>query len=85
MGAPNVLAYCRAGFEKECAQEITALARESGVEGFVKARPDSAFAIFHPHDEAAGLDFARGVDAGCTRLSPAGDSLRRIAHRPARG
>ena len=62
MGASNLLAYCRAGFEKECAQEITALARARGVDGFVKARPDSAFAMFHPHDEAMGLDFARGLD-----------------------
>ncbi|HEX4944222.1 MAG TPA: 23S rRNA (cytidine(2498)-2'-O)-methyltransferase RlmM [Usitatibacteraceae bacterium] len=63
MSAANLLAYCRAGFEKECAQEMTALAGEAGVEGFVKARPDSAFAVFHPHDATAGLGFARRLDA----------------------
>ena len=63
MSASNLLAYCRAGFERECAQEITAHARDRGVEGFVKARPGSAFALFHPHDEVEGLAFARRLDA----------------------
>jgi 23S rRNA (cytidine2498-2'-O)-methyltransferase len=63
----QLLLYCRAGFEKECAQEVTAVAAAMGVEGFVKARPDSAFAVFHPHQEAMGeelgthLEFARLV------------------------
>jgi 23S rRNA (cytidine2498-2'-O)-methyltransferase len=63
MGAANLLAYCRAGFEKECAQELAALAGEAGVAGFVKARPESAFAVFQPHDPAGAADFAAGVDA----------------------
>lgn len=63
MGAANLLAYCRAGFEKECAQELSALAGEAGVAGFVKARPDSAWALFHPHDGEAATAFARRVDA----------------------
>ena len=62
MSTANLLLYCRAGFEKECAQEVTALADAAGVEGFVKARPDSAFALFHPHDEAAGRAFAERLD-----------------------
>ena len=41
---------------------MTALAGEIGVEGFVKARPDSGFALFHPHDDAAGRDLAGRVD-----------------------
>jgi 23S rRNA (cytidine2498-2'-O)-methyltransferase len=61
--AANLLAYCRAGFEKECAQELTALAAAAGADGFVKARPGSAFAVFHPHDPAGAAEFARGVDA----------------------
>lgn len=47
-GEGGLLVHCRAGFEKECAQELTALARAAGVEGFVKARPESAWAIFQP-------------------------------------
>jgi len=52
----RLLLYCRAGFEKECAQEITAAAAEMGVEGYVKARPDSGFAVFHPHQEDMGAE-----------------------------
>ena len=45
-----MLLYCRAGFERECAQEITAVAAEMGAEGFVRARPESAFALFTAND-----------------------------------
>ena len=33
-----------------------------GVEGFVKARPESGFAVFEPHEEAMGADLAQHVD-----------------------
>jgi len=58
----DLLLYCRAGFEKECAQEITAIASQMGVEGFVKARPDSGFALFHAHQEAMGVELGQHVD-----------------------
>jgi 23S rRNA (cytidine2498-2'-O)-methyltransferase len=64
LNPPDLLLYCRAGFEKECAQEITARATEVGVEGFVKARPDSGFALFHAHEEAMGVELGRQVDYG---------------------
>ena len=38
-----LLLYCRAGFESECAQEISALAAEVGVGGYVRAQPASGF------------------------------------------
>ena len=60
--ASRVLVYCRAGFEKECAQEITAAAQDMGVEGFVRARPDSGFALFQAHQDDMGEDFARHVE-----------------------
>ncbi|HEX4779185.1 MAG TPA: 23S rRNA (cytidine(2498)-2'-O)-methyltransferase RlmM [Usitatibacter sp.] len=60
--ASRLLLYCRAGFERECAQEATAIAAEMGCEGFVRARPDSAFALFSAHDEAMGEDLARHVE-----------------------
>ncbi|MBK8323263.1 MAG: 23S rRNA (cytidine(2498)-2'-O)-methyltransferase RlmM [Betaproteobacteria bacterium] len=53
-GEGGLLVHCRAGFEKECAQELTAIARDAGVEGFVKARPDSAWALFQPFEVSAG-------------------------------
>lgn len=62
MSAARLLLYCRAGFEKECAQEISAAAAEQGVEGFVKARPDSGFAVFNPHEEESGAQLARSLE-----------------------
>ncbi len=56
MSAARILLYCRAGFEKECAQEITAAAAEMGVAGFVKARPDSGFALFQAHQDDMGAE-----------------------------
>jgi 23S rRNA (cytidine2498-2'-O)-methyltransferase len=58
----RLLLYTRAGFEKECAQEITAAASAMGVEGFVKARPDSGFALFQPHQDAMGVELAQHLE-----------------------
>jgi 23S rRNA (cytidine2498-2'-O)-methyltransferase len=57
----RLLFYCRPGFEKECAQEVSALAAAAGVEGFVKARPDSGFAVYQAHSEESGAEFAAAV------------------------
>ena len=38
--------YCRAGFEGECAQEISALASARGVYGHVRAKRDDAYVEF---------------------------------------
>ena len=62
MSASRLLLQCRAGFEKECAQEITATAAEMGVEGFVKARPDSGFAVFHPNQDEMGVELGKQVE-----------------------
>jgi len=59
---PRLLLYCRAGFERECAQEITAVAAPMGVEGFVKARPESAFAVFQAHQDEMGAELAANVE-----------------------
>ncbi|HEX7465785.1 MAG TPA: 23S rRNA (cytidine(2498)-2'-O)-methyltransferase RlmM, partial [Usitatibacter sp.] len=61
MSAPRLLLYCRAGFEKECAQEITATAA-AGVTGFVKGRPDSGFAIFQAHDDDTGAELGKHIE-----------------------
>ena len=39
MKPARLLVYCRPGFERECAQVVTAAAGSMGVEGCVKARP----------------------------------------------
>jgi 23S rRNA (cytidine2498-2'-O)-methyltransferase len=54
--------YCRAGFERECAQEITTVAAGMGVEGFVKARPGSGFALFQAHQDAMGADLGAHLE-----------------------
>ena len=61
MKPSRILLYCRPGFERECAQEITEIAGEMGVEGFVKARPDSGFALFQPHQEDMGVELGKNV------------------------
>jgi len=60
--AESMVIYCRAGFEREVAQEITAEASRSEVEGFVRAKPDSGFAVFQAHDPAAAEALAAGID-----------------------
>lgn len=45
---PCLLLYCRAGFEKECAQDITQAAKELGVTGWCKAVEASGYVLFHP-------------------------------------
>jgi 23S rRNA (cytidine2498-2'-O)-methyltransferase len=60
--ASRLLLQCRAGFEKECAQEVAALAGGMGVEGYVKARPESGFAVFHAHQDEMGLELAKHVE-----------------------
>ena len=62
MSASRILLECRAGFEKECAQEIAAIATAMGVEGYVKARPESGFAVFHAHQEEMGEDLGRHLE-----------------------
>lgn len=54
---PSLLLYCRAGFEKECAQEITHAAAALDLGGYVKTKPDSGWLLFVPHapDAAARL------------------------------
>ena len=64
MRPSRILLYCRAGFERECAQEITEAAAQMGVEGFVKARPDSGFALFEPHQDDMGVELGQHLRFG---------------------
>ena len=64
MTPPNLLAPCRAGFERECAQELTAVALDMGVSGFVKARPESGFALFQAHQEPMGVELGKHIERG---------------------
>ncbi len=62
MTASRLLLQARAGFEKETAQEITQAASQMGVEGFVKARPESGFAVFHAHQEDMGAELGKHLE-----------------------
>jgi 23S rRNA (cytidine2498-2'-O)-methyltransferase len=62
VSASRLLLYGRAGFEKESAQEITAAAAGMGVEGFVKARPGSGFAVFHAHQDDMGAELGQHLE-----------------------
>ena len=62
MRPAHLLAYCRAGFERECAQELTAIAMDMGVSGFVKARPESGFAVFQAHQEEMGVELGKNLE-----------------------
>jgi 23S rRNA (cytidine2498-2'-O)-methyltransferase len=42
--------HCRPGFEGECAAEIQALAAARGISGYCKAKAESAYVIFQPHE-----------------------------------
>ena len=46
----HLFLHCRAGFEKECAAEITDLAGELGLYGYSKTKDNAAFVIFITHE-----------------------------------
>ncbi len=66
-----LLAYCRPGFESECASELQARALDLGGSGYIRAKPQSGFIVFTPYEVEArvlarqtpfrALTFARQV------------------------
>ncbi|RYU60837.1 23S rRNA (cytidine(2498)-2'-O)-methyltransferase RlmM [Methylolobus aquaticus] len=56
-----LLLYCRAGFEKECAAEISAFAHRDGQAGYAKTSDGSGFVVFHPHETSARVSGAGGI------------------------
>lgn len=46
----SLLLYCRPGFEKECAAEIMDAVMAYGVSGYVKAKAETGYVLFVPHD-----------------------------------
>ncbi|AWK14234.1 23S rRNA (cytidine(2498)-2'-O)-methyltransferase RlmM [Candidatus Fukatsuia symbiotica] len=53
----KIALYCRAGFEKECAAEITAKATEQGVFGFARVKENCGYVLFEcqQHEDADNL------------------------------
>ncbi len=56
-----LLLYCRAGFEKECAQEIAAACAAREVSGFVRARPDAGFVEYVLHEPDGNRNAIAGI------------------------
>ena len=59
MESHSLLLYCRPGFEKECAAEITDLAGSAGLFGYIKTRPATGYVLFyyqHPDPPSPPLD-----------------------------
>jgi len=46
----HLFLHCRAGFEKECAAEITDLAADVGIYGYSKTKDNSAYVVFITHE-----------------------------------
>ncbi len=57
----GVLAYCRAGFEAECAQELAAQDRALATGGFARTRAGNAFVEFILPDADAAARFCKAV------------------------
>jgi len=51
--------HCRAGFEKECAAEITDFATDLGIYGYSKTKDNSAYVIFITHDDDGALQLQK--------------------------
>lgn len=58
----HVIIYCRAGFEKEAAAEITDLAAAQGIFGYAKVQENSAWISFVAHDENGALQIIQALD-----------------------
>jgi 23S rRNA (cytidine2498-2'-O)-methyltransferase len=54
----NLILYCRAGFEKECAAEIIEAAADLGDHGFVKAQPNTGYVLFASSLHGGGWELA---------------------------
>lgn len=46
----SLLLYCRAGFESECSQEISAIANNEHVPGYVRTKENNGFVEYVAHD-----------------------------------
>ncbi len=55
----TLLLYCRSGFEKECAAEITTRCAEVGVYGYPQFETEQGFVRFHCHDPDGALTAMR--------------------------
>ncbi|MBK4714931.1 MULTISPECIES: 23S rRNA (cytidine(2498)-2'-O)-methyltransferase RlmM [Tenebrionibacter/Tenebrionicola group] len=57
----KVILYCRQGFEKECAAEITDKAAQQGVFGFARVKDNSGYVIFECYQPEEADKLARAL------------------------
>lgn len=58
----HLFLHCRPGFEKECAAEITDLAAEQQIFGYIKTQDSSAYVVFICHDPDGALQLLKALD-----------------------
>lgn len=57
----RIILYCRVGFEKECAQEITDKAQQLGHYGFAKTKSDSGYVEFECYERESALYLIKAI------------------------
>lgn len=60
----NILLYCRSGFEKDCAAEITALASARGFYGYAKLQNKQGFVLYVMEEPDAGERLIHELELG---------------------
>ena len=83
----KVVLYCRPGFEKECAAEITDKASRLEVFGFARVKEDSGYVIFECYQMEDGDKLVRELPFSslvfARQMFVAGELLRRAWSRRA--
>lgn len=60
----NIILYCRSGFEKECAAEITDRAMQIGVYGYAKVKDHSGYVLFECYQATDADRLAKEIPFG---------------------
>lgn len=55
----TLLLYCRSGFEKECAAEITTRCASAGIYGYPRFEAEQGYVLFHCHEPDGALTAMR--------------------------
>lgn len=58
----NILLYCRPGFEKECAAEITDIASAAEITGYVRTREDSGYVLYCSYSPIDETEFRQQIN-----------------------
>lgn len=56
-----LIAYCRSGFEGECAAELLGWTTQQQLAGYARAKPDTAYVVFELYEPNTAPLFAKQV------------------------